>query len=158
MPAGHPSPPHSLPSPLPQHGNVETDESWYPTTKSNYEKMDKWSKLGRLLFPFPLFAYPFYVSPPRQLRHRRLPTRRQRRCQLALPRSRGAPGMEQGEDANAAAPAQVPSICCTAARLPASHCCLDALPPACSCSTAPPAARAPTLTPSPRCSPRTRAP
>lgn len=24
-----------------QHGNVETDESWYPTTKSNYEKMDK---------------------------------------------------------------------------------------------------------------------
>lgn len=48
-----------------QHGNVETDESWYPTTKSNYDQMDKWGKLGRLLFPFPLFAYPFYVSPAR---------------------------------------------------------------------------------------------
>lgn len=44
-----------------QHGHVENDESWHPTVKSNYEKLDKWAKLGRLLFPFPLFAYPFYL-------------------------------------------------------------------------------------------------
>ncbi|KAI3436018.1 hypothetical protein D9Q98_002075 [Chlorella vulgaris] len=43
------------------HGHVENDESWHPTVKSNYEKLDKWAKLGRLLFPFPLFAYPFYL-------------------------------------------------------------------------------------------------
>ena len=44
-----------------QHGHVENDESWTPVTKSNFEAMDKWGRLGRLLFPFPLFAYPFYV-------------------------------------------------------------------------------------------------
>ena len=43
------------------HGHVENDESWYPTTKSDYEKMDKWGRLGRLRFPWPLFAYPFYL-------------------------------------------------------------------------------------------------
>ncbi|KAL4458696.1 hypothetical protein ABPG75_013561 [Micractinium tetrahymenae] len=54
------------------HGNVDTDESWYPTSKSNYDQMDKWGKLGRLLFPFPLFAYPFYLfnrSPGREGSH-----------------------------------------------------------------------------------------
>jgi omega-3 fatty acid desaturase (delta-15 desaturase) len=44
-----------------QHGHVENDESWHPTNATNYGKMDKWGKLGRLLFPFPLFAYPFYL-------------------------------------------------------------------------------------------------
>jgi len=43
------------------HGHVENDESWHPTTKSQVEKMDKWGKLGRLKFPAPLFAYPFYL-------------------------------------------------------------------------------------------------
>jgi hypothetical protein len=44
-----------------QHGHVENDESWHPTVKAIYSKMDKWARLGRVLFPFPLFAYPFYV-------------------------------------------------------------------------------------------------
>lgn len=43
------------------HGHVENDESWYPTTKSIYDKMNGVSKLGRLRFPWPLFAYPFYL-------------------------------------------------------------------------------------------------
>ena len=40
---------------------MENDESWYPTTKSVYDKMDGVGKTGRLRFPWPLFAYPFYL-------------------------------------------------------------------------------------------------
>jgi hypothetical protein len=40
---------------------VENDESWYPTTKSVYDKMDGVGRTGRLRFPWPLFAYPFYL-------------------------------------------------------------------------------------------------
>eukprot|EP00887_Chlorella_sp_A99_P006597 scaffold3.g6597.t1 len=43
------------------HGHVENDESWTPTTESLYTKLDFASKLGRVLFPIPLFAYPFYL-------------------------------------------------------------------------------------------------
>jgi len=43
------------------HGHVENDESWTPVTKSQLTGMDKLAKLGRLLFPMPLFAYPFYL-------------------------------------------------------------------------------------------------
>eukprot|EP00775_Hariotina_reticulata_P013647 gene13647-13770_t len=54
------------------HGHVENDESWHPTTKSIYEKMDPLGRLGRLKFPWPLFAYPFYLwarSPGKQGSH-----------------------------------------------------------------------------------------
>jgi omega-3 fatty acid desaturase (delta-15 desaturase) len=54
------------------HGHVENDESWHPTTKSLYEKMDPIARLGRLSFPLPLFAYPFYLwsrSPGKQGSH-----------------------------------------------------------------------------------------
>ena len=40
---------------------MENDESWYPTTESLYKDMGLVSKLGRLLYPVPLFAYPFYL-------------------------------------------------------------------------------------------------
>eukprot|EP00878_Enallax_costatus_P023475 GHUV01024971.1.p1 GENE.GHUV01024971.1~~GHUV01024971.1.p1 ORF type:complete len:194 (+),score=48.83 GHUV01024971.1:432-1013(+) len=43
------------------HGHVENDESWHPVTRSQYEKLDFWTKLGRLSFPWSLFAYPFYL-------------------------------------------------------------------------------------------------
>jgi omega-3 fatty acid desaturase (delta-15 desaturase) len=43
------------------HGHVENDESWYPVTKSNYQKLDSLALLGRLSFPLALFAYPFYL-------------------------------------------------------------------------------------------------
>nr|ABU54076.2 omega 3 desaturase O3D-III [Chlorella sp. LKT-2007]API83166.1 omega-3 desaturase [Chlorella vulgaris] len=43
------------------HAHVENDESWYPTSESEYKEMGFLSKLGRLLFPMPLFAYPFYL-------------------------------------------------------------------------------------------------
>lgn len=43
------------------HGHVENDESWHPITESQLKKLDPWARLGRLLFPIPLFAYPFYL-------------------------------------------------------------------------------------------------
>ncbi|KAK9835841.1 hypothetical protein WJX74_009196 [Apatococcus lobatus] len=43
------------------HGHVENDESWHPTTHKLYSQMDPLARLGRLLFPLPLFAYPFYL-------------------------------------------------------------------------------------------------
>lgn len=43
------------------HGHVENDESWHPVTETQLGKMDIFSRLGRLLFPIPLFAYPFYL-------------------------------------------------------------------------------------------------
>jgi acyl-lipid omega-3 desaturase len=43
------------------HGHVENDESWHPTTENLYKDMGFVAKLGRLLFPLPLFAYPFYL-------------------------------------------------------------------------------------------------
>jgi acyl-lipid omega-3 desaturase len=43
------------------HGHVENDESWHPVTKSLYTAMNKLGRMGRVLFPFPLFAYPFYL-------------------------------------------------------------------------------------------------
>jgi len=56
----------------PNNGHVENDESWYPTTKSVYDRMDATGRLGRLRFPWPLFAYPFYLfnrSPGKQGSH-----------------------------------------------------------------------------------------
>ena len=49
------------------HGHVENDESWHPTTESLYEKMDPTERMGRLSLPFAMMAYPFYLvrpSPP----------------------------------------------------------------------------------------------
>ncbi|XP_024399937.1 omega-3 fatty acid desaturase, chloroplastic [Physcomitrium patens] len=43
------------------HGHVENDESWHPLTKSQYDNMDFWAKVGRLKFPWAMFAYPFYL-------------------------------------------------------------------------------------------------
>lgn len=43
------------------HGHVENDESWYPVTKSQYDTMDPWARIGRLTLPWALFAYPFYL-------------------------------------------------------------------------------------------------
>eukprot|EP00882_Tetradesmus_deserticola_P008985 GHRQ01009479.1.p1 GENE.GHRQ01009479.1~~GHRQ01009479.1.p1 ORF type:complete len:327 (+),score=132.51 GHRQ01009479.1:473-1453(+) len=43
------------------HGHVENDESWHPVTKSMYDNLEHWTKLGRLSFPWSLFAYPFYL-------------------------------------------------------------------------------------------------
>jgi omega-3 fatty acid desaturase (delta-15 desaturase) len=43
------------------HGHVENDESWHPTTKSQVDAMEPIGRLGRLKFPWPLFAYPFYL-------------------------------------------------------------------------------------------------
>jgi fatty acid desaturase len=40
------------------HGHVENDESWHPTTKSQIDEMEPIGRLGRLKFPWPLFAYP----------------------------------------------------------------------------------------------------
>ena len=40
---------------------MENDESWYPTTKSLYDQMEEFTKLGRLKFPWAMFAYPFYL-------------------------------------------------------------------------------------------------
>ena len=44
------------------HGHVENDESWHPTTKSQLDAMEPMGRLGRLKFPWPLFAYPFYLA------------------------------------------------------------------------------------------------
>jgi omega-3 fatty acid desaturase (delta-15 desaturase) len=55
-----PTAPHRV-STNQNHGHVENDESWYPTTKSLYDNMDEFTKLGRLRFPWCLFAYPFYL-------------------------------------------------------------------------------------------------
>ncbi|GFR39618.1 hypothetical protein Agub_g81 [Astrephomene gubernaculifera] len=43
------------------HGHVENDESWYPVTKSMYDKLEPMSRIGRLSLPWALFAYPFYL-------------------------------------------------------------------------------------------------
>jgi omega-3 fatty acid desaturase (delta-15 desaturase) len=43
------------------HGHVENDESWHPVTESHFRGLDVLARLGRLLFPAPLFAYPFYL-------------------------------------------------------------------------------------------------
>ncbi|KAG2496135.1 hypothetical protein HYH03_005738 [Edaphochlamys debaryana] len=43
------------------HGHVENDESWHPVTKTLYDKMDFWGKVGRLSAPWALFAFPFYL-------------------------------------------------------------------------------------------------
>ncbi|GAX72879.1 hypothetical protein CEUSTIGMA_g334.t1 [Chlamydomonas eustigma] len=43
------------------HGHVENDESWHPVTKSTFDSMDFWAKIGRLTMPWALFAYPFYL-------------------------------------------------------------------------------------------------
>lgn len=43
------------------HGHVENDESWYPMTEALYRTLNIFEKLGRLQFPFPLLAYPFYL-------------------------------------------------------------------------------------------------
>ncbi|MEW5299204.1 MAG: hypothetical protein WDW38_005091 [Sanguina aurantia] len=43
------------------HGHVENDESWHPVAKALYDKLEPMAKLGRLSFPWALFAYPFYL-------------------------------------------------------------------------------------------------
>nr|ACD03846.1 omega-3 fatty acid desaturase [Lobosphaera incisa]AGZ87952.1 plastid omega-3 fatty acid desaturase [Lobosphaera incisa H4301]ART29444.1 omega-3 fatty acid desaturase [Lobosphaera incisa] len=43
------------------HGHVENDESWHPVSKRIYNQMESMAKIGRLAFPLPLFAYPFYL-------------------------------------------------------------------------------------------------
>jgi len=43
------------------HGHVENDESWHPTTKSLYNDMEPLARAGRLGLPWSLFAYPFYL-------------------------------------------------------------------------------------------------
>ena len=43
------------------HGHVENDESWTPTTKSTLAKFDASTKAGRLTLPWAMFAYPFYL-------------------------------------------------------------------------------------------------
>lgn len=51
-------------------GNIETDESWYPVTESQYEQMGYVEKLAR--FYLPLLAYPLYLfrrSPGKQGSH-----------------------------------------------------------------------------------------
>ena len=54
------------------HGHLGNDESWYPMTQSQYKQMGILARLGRLEFPFPLLAYPFYLwfrSPPKTGSH-----------------------------------------------------------------------------------------
>ncbi len=51
-------------------GNIETDESWYPVTQTQYEQMLWYEKLFR--FYLPLLAYPIYLfqrSPERKGSH-----------------------------------------------------------------------------------------
>lgn len=51
-------------------GNIETDESWYPATQSEYERMPFYIKLFR--YYLPLLAYPIYLfrrSPGRKGSH-----------------------------------------------------------------------------------------
>ncbi|KAK9804030.1 hypothetical protein WJX73_004657 [Symbiochloris irregularis] len=43
------------------HGHVENDESWHPLSEDIYKDLDPAARLGRLLFPLPLFAFPFYL-------------------------------------------------------------------------------------------------
>ena len=43
------------------HGHVENDESWHPTTKSLFEKFDAVQIAGRLSLPWAMLAYPFYL-------------------------------------------------------------------------------------------------
>ena len=43
------------------HGHVENDESWHPTTKSTLATFDVAAKAGRLSLPWAMFAYPFYL-------------------------------------------------------------------------------------------------
>ncbi|PNH06305.1 Omega-3 fatty acid desaturase, chloroplastic [Tetrabaena socialis] len=43
------------------HGHVENDESWHPVTKTLYDKLDSWARVGRLSLPWALFAFPFYL-------------------------------------------------------------------------------------------------
>jgi len=54
------------------HGNVDTDESWYPLSKSNYDNADFLAKLGRYN-PFGmLVAFPVYLwarTPPKTGTH-----------------------------------------------------------------------------------------
>jgi len=51
-------------------GNIDTDESWYPVTESQYRKMEWYEKLAR--FHLILFVYPLYLfrrSPGKQGSH-----------------------------------------------------------------------------------------
>ncbi len=51
-------------------GNIDTDESWYPVTESQYQEMSFWEKLAR--FQLVLFVYPLYLfkrSPGRKGSH-----------------------------------------------------------------------------------------
>ena len=43
------------------HGHVENDESWHPTSKRLYDKFDAVARAGRLQLPWAMLAYPFYL-------------------------------------------------------------------------------------------------
>lgn len=43
------------------HGHVENDESWHPTTKDLFDAFDPVQKAGRLGLPWAMLAYPFYL-------------------------------------------------------------------------------------------------
>ncbi|KAK7305406.1 hypothetical protein VNO77_43312 [Canavalia gladiata] len=43
------------------HGHVEKDESWVPLTEKVYKNLDNMTRIMRFTFPFPIFAYPFYL-------------------------------------------------------------------------------------------------
>jgi fatty acid desaturase len=43
------------------HGHVENDESWHPTTKRLYDKFDAVARAGRLQLPWAMLAFPFYL-------------------------------------------------------------------------------------------------
>eukprot|EP00607_Mallomonas_marina_P008204 CAMPEP_0182416598 /NCGR_PEP_ID=MMETSP1167-20130531/951_1 /TAXON_ID=2988 /ORGANISM="Mallomonas Sp, Strain CCMP3275" /LENGTH=397 /DNA_ID=CAMNT_0024589531 /DNA_START=93 /DNA_END=1286 /DNA_ORIENTATION=- len=54
------------------HGNVDTDESWYPLSKTNYDNCDALGKLGRYNPLGMLVAYPVYLwarTPPKTGSH-----------------------------------------------------------------------------------------
>eukprot|EP00897_Mesotaenium_endlicherianum_P008947 jgi/Mesen1/8080/ME000434S07330 len=54
------------------HGHVENDESWHPMAEDLYREGGFSTKFERLLLPFPLLAYPFYLwkrSPGKEGNH-----------------------------------------------------------------------------------------
>ncbi|KAL6204411.1 hypothetical protein ACLB2K_021679 [Fragaria x ananassa] len=44
------------------HGHVENDESWVPLTEKIYTSLDESTRKFRFRVPYPIFAYPFYLS------------------------------------------------------------------------------------------------
>nr|ACJ66780.1 omega-3 desaturase [Portulaca oleracea] len=44
------------------HGHVENDESWHPWPETLYRSVPETTRMFRYTAPFPLFAYPFYLT------------------------------------------------------------------------------------------------